>query len=81
MKYTEKIGDVEHVYEGETPEEIDNLYSKLNDGEIKLKFATLEELLEMVMRKPIPFDYNSQKRVKRYIEKLIECYERNFKYI
>ncbi|KEI75887.1 hypothetical protein [Clostridium botulinum] len=81
MKYTEKIGDIEHAYEAETPEKINNLYSKLNDGETKLKSATVEELLEMVMRKPIPVDYVSKKQVKSYIEKLIECYERNFKYI
>ncbi len=81
MKYTIKIGDVEHVYEAETPEEINNLYSKLNYGETKLKSATLEELLEMVGRKTIPFNYDSRKQIKTYLEKLIECYERNFKYI
>lgn len=58
-----------------------NLYSKLNDGETKLKSATVEELLETIMRKPIPVDYDSKKQVKSYIEKLIECYEKNFKYI
>ncbi|KEI87663.1 hypothetical protein [Clostridium botulinum] len=81
MKYTEKIGDVEHVYEAETPEKVNNLYSKLNDDETKLKSATLEELLEMVGRKTIPFNYDSRKHIKNYLEKLIECYERNFKYI
>ncbi|NFC29229.1 hypothetical protein EXM98_04710 [Clostridium botulinum] len=81
MKYTEKIGATEHIYEAETPEEINNLYSELNDGETKLKSATAEELLEMVMRKPIPVNYDSKKQVKTYIEKLIECYERNFKHI
>ena len=39
MRYIEKIGEVEHIYEANTPEEIMDLYNKKNKQYSKVKFT------------------------------------------
>lgn len=35
MKYIEKIGDIENTYEGDTPEQIIDLYNLKNNSKVK----------------------------------------------
>lgn len=40
MRFIEKVGSIEHIYEADTPEEIINLYNKKNS---KIKFNIVGE--------------------------------------
>lgn len=89
MKYIKRVGDIEITYEAETPEQVANLYNVLNDDKIinkqsnniSFKSFSTEELLAEVMVRPIPVNYDSKKKIKFYIEKLIKTYEEHFKNI